>query len=132
MKIMFLMLSSISFFFLIFNKILNIQPTASSRLDIEYRISNNEPAANFTYITNFQMNLTTRYCVAALKLVKNYTDHRKELDALKSLCRSPWSMCILTMDTNTFITKWCFGDGNVFVDLSLLNILVATIISIYY
>ena len=38
--------------FFIFNLILNIQPTASSRLDIEYRISNNEPAANFTHITH--------------------------------------------------------------------------------
>ena len=55
----------------------------------------------------------------------------KKLEALKSLCRSPWPMCILTMDTDKFMTKWCFGDGNVFVDLSLLNILVATIISIY-
>ena len=40
-------------------------------------------------------------------------------------------MCILTMDTDKYMTKWCFGDGNVFVDLSLLNIRVATIISIY-
>ena len=29
------------------------------------------------------------------------------------------------------MTKLCFGDGDVFVDLTLLNILVATIISIY-
>ena len=29
------------------------------------------------------------------------------------------------------MTKLSFGDGDVFVDLSLLNILVATIISIY-
>ena len=29
------------------------------------------------------------------------------------------------------MTKLCFGDGDVFVDLSLLNVLVATIISIY-
>ena len=35
------------------------------------------------------------------------------------------------MDTNKFMTKWCLCDGEVFVDLSLLNILVDTIISIY-
>jgi hypothetical protein len=35
------------------------------------------------------------------------------------------------MDTDKFMTKLCFGDGDVFVDFSLLNILVATIISIY-
>ena len=29
------------------------------------------------------------------------------------------------------MTKLCFGDGDVFVDLSLLNILVATINSIF-
>ena len=33
--------------------------------------------------------------------------------------------------THGFMTKLCFGDGDVFVDLSLLNILVVTIISIY-
>ena len=30
---------------------LKIEPTASGRLDIAYRILNNEPAANFTYIS---------------------------------------------------------------------------------
>ena len=35
------------------------------------------------------------------------------------------------MDTDKFMTKLSFGDGDVFVDLTLLNILVATIISIY-
>ena len=35
------------------------------------------------------------------------------------------------MDTDKFMTKLSFGDGDVFVDLSLLDILVATIISIY-
>ena len=35
------------------------------------------------------------------------------------------------MDTDKFMTKLCFSDCDVFVDLSLLNILVATIISIY-
>ena len=29
------------------------------------------------------------------------------------------------------MTKLCFGDGDVFEDLTLLNILVATIVSIY-
>ena len=48
MKIMLLMLSNIFFYNFSLNS--NIEPTASSRLDIEHRISNNEPAANFTYI----------------------------------------------------------------------------------
>ena len=48
-KITLLMLSNIIFCY-DFKINLNIQPTASSRLDIEYRITNNEPAANFTSI----------------------------------------------------------------------------------
>ena len=35
------------------------------------------------------------------------------------------------MDTDKFMTKLCFSDHDVFVDLTLLDILLATVISIY-
>ena len=35
------------------------------------------------------------------------------------------------MDTDKFTTKLCFGDGDVYVYLTVLNILGATIINIY-
>ena len=43
---------------------------------------------------------------------------KDKLEALKSLCRSPWSMCILTINTDKFMTKLSFGDG----DLSIMNL----------
>ena len=35
------------------------------------------------------------------------------------------------MDTDKFMTQSCFGEGGMFVDHTLLNIFVATVISIY-
>ena len=41
-------------------------------------------------------------------------------------CPSSWSMCILNKGhTDGFMTKLCFGDGDVYVDLTLLNIIAA-------
>ena len=47
-----------------------------------------------------------------------------KLEALLRACVAHLGLCAyLTKDTDGFMTKLCLGDGDVFVDLTLLNIL---------
>ena len=49
-----------------------------------------------------------------------------KLEALTSMYRSPWSMCILNKSTEK--APWqilCFSESDVFVDLTLLKIFAA-------